>query len=57
MQVFFVGLHQNHHPEMVIRKLEVATVQGSCRSGAIQILDSMNAFLFLVLDHSGHISL
>lgn len=31
---------------------------GSCRSGAIQILDSMNAFLgFFVLDHSGYKSL
>lgn len=41
----FVRLHQNNHSEMVIWKLQVATVQGSCRSEAIQILDSTNTFV------------
>lgn len=54
---FFVKLHQNNNPEMIIWKLEVAAVQGSCRSGAIQVLDSTNAFLFFVLDHRGYKSL
>lgn len=43
---------------MVIWKLEVAVVQGSRRSGAIQILDSMNAFFyFFMLDYSEYKSL